>query len=51
MPILYHGELEDMSELSVDCEGVRLLLPMIRHVVNLSKNALHQSSRLPHLIL
>ena len=47
----YHGELEHMCELLVDMECVWLLLPVVWHVVNVPQDALHQPSRLPHLVL
>ena len=47
----YDSELENMCELCVDLHSVRALLPVIWHVVDLTKDSLHQALRTPNLVL
>lgn len=47
----YNSELEDMCELCVDLDSVWPLLPVVRHIVNLTKDSLHQDLRTPYLVL
>lgn len=40
-----------MCELCVDLDSVWPLLPVVWHIVNLTKDSLHQDLRTPYLVL
>ena len=40
-----------MCELCVDLDSVWPLLPVVRHIVNLTKDSLHQDLWTPYLVL
>ncbi len=47
----HHSVLEDLCELIVDHDSVRCLLPVVRHVVDIPQDGLHQLRGTPHLVL